>query len=75
MFELSVWRYGVTSPDVLPLLGARSPTGQQYVVQAGDTLAAIAGRWGVDVDRIALANRLADPNTIHAGQVLCIPTG
>lgn len=75
MPELSVWRYGVTSPDVWPVLAERTPSGQQYTVVAGDTLSLIARRWGVDPNRIALANRLANPNAIHIGQVLCIPTG
>jgi hypothetical protein len=75
MHELSVFRYGVTSAEVWPVLAERSPSGQQYVVLAGDTLSLIARLWGVDANRIALANRLADPNVLHAGQVLCIPTG
>jgi hypothetical protein len=31
--------------------------------------------WGVDPMRIAMANRLADPNVLYVGQVLCIPLG
>jgi LysM repeat protein len=42
-------------------------------VQAGDTLSIISQRWGVAASRIASANRLANPNVIHVGQVLCIP--
>jgi LysM domain len=75
MPEFSVWRYGVTSPDVWPVLSDRTPSGQAYTVQSGDTLSLIAQRWGVDPNRIAIANRLADPNLLHVGQVLCIPLG
>jgi len=75
MPELSVWRYGIVGPDVWSLLGERTPSGQSYTVQAGDTLSRIAQRWGVDVQRIAVANRLADPNVLSVGQVLCIPLG
>jgi len=73
--EVSVWRYGVVGPDVWPLLGERTPSGQSYTVQAGDTLSRIARLWGVDVQRLAVANRLADPNFLSVGQVLCIPLG
>jgi len=73
--ELSVWRYGVVGQDVWSLLGERTPSGQSYVVQPGDTLSLIGRRWGVDAQRIAVANRLADPNLIYVGQDLCIPLG
>lgn len=47
----------------------------QYVVQAGDTLASIAQRFGTTVEAIVRANNLTDPNLIFVGQVLTIPTG
>jgi hypothetical protein len=76
MSDFSVWRYGVAGPGVLPLLGGRSqPSGQLYVVQPGDTLFKIAQLWGVDATRIAVANRLSDPNVLFVGQGLCIPLG
>lgn len=40
------------------------------VVQAGDTLSAIALRSGVSVARLVELNRLSDPNRIYAGQTL-----
>ncbi len=43
-----------------------------YVVQPGDTLYRIAGRFGVTVQAIQLANRLASA-FIVSGQVLAIP--
>ncbi len=46
-----------------------------YTVQQGDTLFAIAVRYGTTVAEIAAANNLADPSTIVVGQVLKIPTG
>jgi LysM domain len=75
MPEFSVWRYGVTSPDAWAELAGRTPLGQEYTVRSGDTLSLIARLWGVDATRIARANRIANPNILHAGQVLCIPTG
>ncbi len=44
-----------------------------YVVQAGDTLFGIALWTGTTVDQLALANCLANPNAISAGQVLRVP--
>ena len=50
------------------------PPGVRYVVQPGDTLSAIAHRFGTTVEAIASANALADPSEIIVGQVLFIPT-
>ena len=41
----------------------------------GDTLGAIATRFGVTLDALVAANGIADPNQITVGQVLAIPTG
>jgi LysM repeat protein len=71
--NVSVWRYGVVGQDVRALLGERTPSGQLYVVQSGDTLSRIGQLWGVDAMRIATANRLADPNVLFVGQELCVP--
>lgn len=47
--------------------------GQQYVVQAGDTLSGIAAQFGVTVDAIVQANEITDPNLIVPGETLVIP--
>ncbi len=44
-----------------------------YTVQSGDTLAAIAARYGLSVDDLAKTNKIQDVNSIAAGQVLVIP--
>jgi len=44
-----------------------------YVVQAGDTVAAIARAYGVTVEAIVAANGLGDANLIAVGQELAIP--
>ena len=55
---------------------ARSPTpavGRRYVVRDGDTLSAIAARFGVDEAALQRANGIDDPNNLFAGQSLVIP--
>jgi LysM repeat protein len=47
--------------------------GQVHTVQSGDTLFAIAGQYGSDVDAIIGANGLTDPNYLFVGQELQIP--
>ena len=48
-------------------------TGTSYTVQAGDTLYAIALRYGVTVQAIINANGITNANLIRVGQVLTIP--
>ncbi len=66
------------APQPTPAAGAVSPptAGETvYVVQMGDTLSAIAGRYGTTVAAIAQRNGLADPSRIYVGQRLIIPVG
>ena len=49
------------------------PAARTYTVQSGDTLSAIAGRFGTTVDAIVALNDLADPSLLSIGQVLRIP--
>ena len=44
-----------------------------YTVQDGDSLLAIAERFGVSVDAILETNNLTDPNLLRAGDQLVIP--
>ncbi len=46
-----------------------------YTVASGDTLGAIANRFGVTVDDLVTFNGIADPNLLAVGQVLAIPGG
>jgi LysM domain. len=41
-------------------------------VKAGDTLYAIASRYGVSVDAIRRQNRIRSPRTLRAGQTLVL---
>ncbi len=51
---------------------ARAASGG-YVVQPGDTLSAIAARFGVGLTALASANALAPPYLIRVGQRLAVP--
>ena len=44
-----------------------------YTVQAGDTLSAIAVRFGVTIDDLMAANQITNPDSIFEGQELRIP--
>ena len=46
-----------------------------YVVKGGDTLADIARRFSVDIDRLIAYNNLLNANLLVVGQLLYIPTG
>ena len=48
--------------------------GEPYEVRPGDTLSAIAVRFGVPVESLQALNDIADPNLIVAGQRLAIPS-
>lgn len=74
---------GITDPDVvfagqvlqLPgeastAPGTRPPS---YVVEPGDSLSAIAERFGTSVAELAALNGLADPDRIEAGDILRLP--
>ncbi len=51
------------------------PASQTYTVRRGDTLSAIALRYGVSVWALAQANSIRNPSLIYAGQALRIPSG
>jgi LysM repeat protein len=52
-----------------------APSGQTYTVRRGDTLSAIALRYGVSMWALAQANGISNPSLIYVGQVLQIPSG
>ena len=66
----------VLSAAVWPVSAAPERQGTTiHIVQWGETLSIIAGRYGVTVSAIVLANGISNPNYIYAGQMLVIPTG
>lgn len=50
-----------------------APTLRTYVVVEGDTLAAIAQRFGTTVEALQAANGIEDPDKIVVGEVIVIP--
>lgn len=61
---------------VLTIPGTSTPAAvTKHVVRSGDTLGAIARRYGTKVDVLARANRITDPNRLRVGQVLVVPGG
>lgn len=61
--------------EVLKINGgntAPKPAGRTYTVVAGDTLGAIAARYGTTYQALAAKNGIANPNLIYPGQVLKI---
>src|SRR5512142_529813 len=59
--------------DVPHALPTRRVDAQQYTVQAGDTLAAIAQTYGISVDALAQANNLDTASMLSIGQNLNVP--
>ncbi len=53
--------------------GGGTPSQRTYTVKAGDTLYAIAIKFGTTVAAIASANNITNPNQISVGQVVIIP--
>lgn len=47
-----------------------SSNGGQYVVKSGDTLSAIAARYGMSYETLARLNNISNPNVISVGQRL-----
>lgn len=66
-------------PVPTPLLQAQTyvrpsvqSNGTTYIVQPGDTLSAIAARYGTTYQNLAVINNIADPNRIYPGQEIRI---
>jgi len=74
---VSVWRFGVAEPGIWQLLYDNPPpvAATSYVVQAGDSLSAIAAAHGTTMDALVQLNGITDPNMIVVGQDLVLPGG
>jgi putative chitinase len=65
----------LTVPDGGSSAGSASDPGQQYLIQSGDTLTAIAAAHGTTVEAIAQANGIENPDLIITGDKLNMPGG
>ncbi|MCY0865162.1 MAG: LysM peptidoglycan-binding domain-containing protein [Sulfobacillus sp.] len=63
-------------PAVTTSGGTQSPSGtENYVVQAGNTLAGIAALFHTSWQNLATLNHLGNPNLIWVGETLTVPAG
>ena len=68
------FRYGLARDIFDEFTGKRSNAGPKtYTVVSGDSLYAIAQRFGTTVDAICSLNGINNPNFIYVGQVLNLP--
>ena len=57
----------------IPGIGSGAAPGTAVVVQPGQTLSAIASRYGVSLSALVAANRISNPNRVLAGARLVVP--
>lgn len=62
---------GIVDPDETPM---PTPAPFEYTVQAGDTMSAIAARYGVSLDELRALNPGISPTSMSIGTVLRIPS-
>jgi LysM repeat protein len=62
-----------TPPASPPPSQQPATSGSTYKVKSGDTLTAIAARFGTTVKVLADLNHMSDPSKLHVGQVLQLP--
>jgi len=63
----------LTIPGASSAPAQPAPTGETYTVRRGDTLSAIALRYGVSAWTLAQTNGIRNPSLIYVGQVLQVP--
>lgn len=61
------------TPDIAHPVPTLRSSGEEYVIQPGDTLAAIARRYGIDLNTLIVVNQIVNPDLLEVGQVLIIP--
>lgn len=71
-YKLNLSGTPVPFPTSTPQLSVSTGEGQ-YIVKAGDTLAAIAQSFGISLDELMQANNISNPDTIYVDQQLIIP--
>lgn len=58
--------------EVMRVVNGSGSGSRTYIVKSGDTLSAIASRFGTTYQKLASLNGIADPNKIYPGQKLVI---
>lgn len=66
--------YASPTPDIAHFLTDDTHREEQYIVQRGDILSAIAEKFNVSLESIIEANDLLYPDLLEVGQILIIPT-
>lgn len=61
-------------PSTTPVPPPPPASTTKYYVKAGDTLSAIAAKYGVTLQALATENKITNVNLIYVGQVLVIPS-
>ncbi len=61
---------GATSSSSTSNASNTATTASSYTVKAGDTLSAIAAKYGTTYQSLASANSISNPNDIYVGQVI-----
>ncbi len=67
----------VPLPEALPAAAQSEPSqdlDRTHTVRPGETLQTIGQRYGVDWLALARANNMSNPNLIHVGQVIVLPS-
>ncbi|MDZ4288636.1 MAG: LysM peptidoglycan-binding domain-containing protein [Prosthecobacter sp.] len=67
----------VTVPDYAPVINPPSSIASRapnHTVREGESLGAIAKKYGVSTARLAAANKLKNPNLVEVGQQLVVPS-
>lgn len=58
-----------------PLPNNNAAGGNTYIVQAGDSLTGIAGKFGLTMEQLLNINNLDNPDFVFVGQQLILPSG
>lgn len=58
--------------EIMTIINGQTATEEVYTIQSGDTLSAIAAKYGTTAAALASANGIANPNLIYAGQRIVI---
>ena len=71
--QVSNSSYITPTPDAPHPLPPPRELGEQYIIQAGDTLSSIAQKYGLTLEVLLQANGLSEASVISVGAVLNIP--